>query len=55
MTTTLRSTIANAVQSIFYQRFTGSVQILIGIDASIGDATYAEQLCLSLPDRKRPV
>jgi hypothetical protein len=51
MTTTLRSTIANAVQSIFHQRFAGSVQILIGIDASIGDATRAEQLCLSLPDR----
>jgi len=49
--TTLRPTIADAVQSVFYQRFAGSVQILIGIDASIGDATFVEQLCTSVPDR----
>lgn len=51
MPTMLRPTIADAIQSIFDQRFDGSVQILVGIDASTGDAGLVEQICRSVPDR----
>jgi hypothetical protein len=49
--TMLRPTIADAVQSVFNQRFAGRVQTLIGIDASTGKAMRVEQLCASVPDR----
>jgi glycosyltransferase involved in cell wall biosynthesis len=50
--TILRPTLADTVQSVFGQRFDGSVQILIGIDASKGDTTLIEQICGSIPDRQ---
>lgn len=49
--TILRPTIADAIESVFDQRFAGSIQILIGIDASNVDATRVERLCKSPPDR----
>jgi len=49
--TVLRPSIADAVQSVFDQRFDGSVQILIGIDATTEDLTRVEQICALVPDR----
>ena len=49
--TTLRPTLLDAVQSVFDQKFDGSVQILIGVDTSYGERTHIERLCSSTPDR----
>jgi hypothetical protein len=49
--TIVRPTIADAIQSVFDQRFDGSVQILIGIDACNGDVSVVEQICRVVPDR----
>ncbi|MGH6680307.1 MAG: hypothetical protein ACREDL_15575, partial [Bradyrhizobium sp.] len=51
MSTVLRPTIAEAIQSVFDQRFDGSVQLLIGIDAAGSDPARVEQICRSVPDR----
>ena len=50
--TILRSTLVDALQSVFSQRFSGSIQIIIGIDASKQDTTLVEQICDSIPDRQ---
>ncbi len=51
MQTMLRSTIGDAIQSVFDQRFDGNVQMLIGIDAAAGDPSQVEQICRAVPDR----
>jgi hypothetical protein len=50
--TILRSTLVDAVQSVFSQRFSGSIQLLIGIDASNQDTTLIDQFCGTIPDRQ---
>jgi hypothetical protein len=50
--TTVRPTLIDAIQSVFDQRFDGSVQILIGIDTSTSDPARLEQFCRSIPDRQ---
>jgi glycosyltransferase involved in cell wall biosynthesis len=50
--TILRSTLVDTVQSVFNQRFSGRIQIVIGIDASKRDTTLVEQICGSIPDRQ---
>jgi hypothetical protein len=50
--TILRPTIKDAIQSVFDQRFDGSIQMLIGIDASRSDLARVEQLCRSIPERQ---
>jgi hypothetical protein len=54
MPTVLRPTIADALQSVFDQRFDGSIQILIGIDTSMNDLSLSrvEYLCRSIPPRQ---
>jgi hypothetical protein len=49
--TILRPTIADAIRSVFDQRFDGSVQVLIGIDASASDLSFIEEICRAVPDR----
>jgi hypothetical protein len=49
--TTLRPTIVDAVRSVFHQRFAGTVQTLIGIDASTESLRRVEEVCASVPDR----
>src|SRR5205814_8657034 len=51
MPTILRPTIADAIRSVFDQRFDGNVQILIGIDASTTDWSLVEGICRAVPDR----
>jgi hypothetical protein len=51
MSTVLRSSITDAIQSVFDQRFDGSIQMLIGIDSSKNDPARIESLCRSIPDR----
>jgi hypothetical protein len=51
MPTTLRKTIGDAIQSVFDQRFPGSVQLLLGIDASIGEMPPLEEIFRRVPDR----
>lgn len=51
MPTILRATVADAIKSVFEQSFPGRVQLLIGIDAAIGDIDMIEQICRSVPDR----
>jgi len=51
--TMLRPTLAAAVQSIFAQRFGGTVQILIGIDAAQGDRSVIDPLRQQCPSRMR--
>ena len=51
MPTILRPTIAEALQSVFDQRFAGDVQILIGIDRALPDAVDVESICHLVPDR----
>ncbi|MDE2185069.1 MAG: glycosyltransferase family 2 protein, partial [Alphaproteobacteria bacterium] len=51
MPTTLRPTIADAVRSVFAQRFEGTVQILVGADLSAGDASrLIDDIGRSVPD-----
>lgn len=51
MPTVLRPTVAEAIQSVFDQRFDARVQLLIGIDAAARDPSQVEQICRSVPDR----
>jgi hypothetical protein len=51
MPTVLRPTIVDAIQSVFEQRFDGSVQLLIGIDAAARDPAQIERVCRAIPDR----
>ncbi len=50
--TTLRASLSDAIQSVFDQRFDGSIQLLVGIDASHSDMAHLRQLCATLPDRQ---
>jgi hypothetical protein len=52
MPTVLQHTIVDAIQSVFNQRFDGTIQILIGIDAAGCELTRLEQFCRSVPDRQ---
>jgi len=47
--TTLRPSLKQAVESVFAQAFSGSIQILIGIDRFAGDVAIIDQLCTSRP------
>ena len=38
MVTVVRPTIAQAIRSVFAQRFDGRIQLLVGIDAWLGSA-----------------
>ena len=44
MATVARPTMAEAVRSVFAQRFGGRIQVLIGIDRWLGDRALVEQL-----------
>lgn len=50
--TVLSPTITDAIQSVFNQRFHGTIQLLIGIDAGSDDFARVEQFCHSVPDRQ---
>jgi hypothetical protein len=52
MPTVLRPTITDAIQSVFDQRFGGTIQILIGVDATTNELAQVEQFCRSIPDRQ---
>ena len=52
MPTVLQPTITDAVQSVFNQRFDGTIQLLIGIDTGHYELARVEQLCRSVPDRR---
>jgi hypothetical protein len=49
MPTTLRSTIKDAIESVFSQNLPGRVQLLIGVDAPRDDLNFVEQACLRVP------
>ena len=49
MTTVVRATLVQAVQSVFAQQFGGRIQVLIGIDRWQGDRAAVEQLRASRP------
>jgi hypothetical protein len=49
MPTTLRSTIRDAIESVFAQDLRGRVQLLIGVDAPRGDLRLVEQVCRNVP------
>src|SRR5262249_52245411 len=52
MPTVLEPTITDAIQSVFNQRFDGTIQLLIGIDTGNYELARVEQLCRSVPDRR---
>lgn len=52
MPTVLQPTITDAIQSVFNQRFDGTIQMLIGIDAGSSELARIEQVCRSVPDRQ---
>ena len=52
MPTVLQPTITDAIQSVFNQRFDGTIQLLIGIDTGNYELARVEQLCRSVPDRR---
>ncbi|MDZ7630579.1 MAG: glycosyltransferase family A protein [Gemmatimonadaceae bacterium] len=47
--TVLRPTLADALQSVFAQRFPGRIQVLVGIDAPLGDASLLARACEGRP------
>ena len=49
MPTTLRSSIVEALRSIFRQSMRGPVQVLIGIDQALGDLELIDQACMGRP------
>ena len=49
MPTLLRPTLADALNSIFAQEFSGRTQVLIGVDAARGDPALVEALCTARP------
>src|ERR1051325_2927041 len=51
MQTTLRPKLADAIQSVFDQKFNGSVQLLLGIDIAGTDPVSIDKICRSVPDR----
>jgi hypothetical protein len=52
MPTILRTTIGDAIQSVFDQQFAGNVQLLIGIDSALVEPSYVEEICRSVPNRQ---
>ncbi|MEO6749762.1 MAG: glycosyltransferase family 2 protein [Casimicrobiaceae bacterium] len=51
MTTIVRPTLAQAMRSVFAQRFGGRIQILLGIDRWEGDRALVEQLIRECPSQ----
>jgi hypothetical protein len=47
----LRPTLKDAIASVFAQNFSGRVQVLIGIDAPLGDLQALDQVCRNIPPR----
>jgi hypothetical protein len=50
--TVLRPTIIDAIRSVFDQRFDGTIQTLIGVDATTSELARLEEYCGSIPDRQ---
>ena len=53
MATVVRPTLAQAVRSVFAQRFAGRIQVLIGVDRWQGDRALVEQLRGEKPVARR--
>jgi hypothetical protein len=51
MPTILRPELADALASIFAQDFPGRIQVLIGVDAPLGDMSIVESACAARPER----
>ena len=49
--TIVRPSLLEAVHSIFEQNFTGTIQILVGVDKMLGDHSILEKLFDNVPDR----
>lgn len=49
MPTILRPSIADAVRSVFAQTLAGRIQLLIGVDAPLGDRTVLDDACRDRP------
>lgn len=49
MPSILRPTIANAIDSVFAQDLHGRVQLVIGIDAPLGDMDVVDRVCRKIP------
>ena len=47
--TVLRPTLARAVQSVYAQRFPGTIQILVGVDTRLGDPAILDSLATAAP------
>jgi hypothetical protein len=52
MPTVLQPRITDALQSVFNQRFDGTIQMLIGIDTGDHELERVEQFCRSVPERQ---
>lgn len=51
--TVMRPTLVRAVRSVFEQRFSGTIQILIGVDARVGDPAMLDELASTSPPHVR--
>ncbi|MEH6404168.1 MAG: glycosyltransferase family A protein [Sneathiella sp.] len=49
--TIVRPSLLEAVQSIFEQKFTGTIQILVGVDKVLGDQDILYKLFENIPDK----
>jgi len=49
MPSILRPTVTDAISSVFAQDFSGRVQLLIGVDAPVGDLQVVDETCRKLP------
>jgi hypothetical protein len=47
--TVVRQTLPQALRSVFAQRFSGRIQVLVGVDRWVGDRAMAEQLRAEAP------
>jgi len=47
--TVVRQTLPQALRSVFTQRFSGRIQVLVGVDRWVGDRAMAEQLRAEAP------
>ena len=47
--TVLRSSLVDALRSVFAQRFAGTIQVLVGLDQPIGDLSLVDAACESRP------
>ena len=48
--TVLRPTLARAVESVYRQEFPGRIQVLVGVDKRLGDASVLDDLRRDCPD-----